>query len=436
MPTALRSSELNPLSPSLPALSSLSAIPALGTARPHSRLAGVGARLLQRRLARLLERLACGSLQVQLPDGQLLQAQGAQPGPTATLQLLHWRALGRLVLRGDIGLAEAYRDGDWTTPDLTALLELGARNEAAWQGGSSPARPLRWLFRLAHRRRDNTRRGSRRNISAHYDLGNHFYRQWLDADLIYSSALYRQPGDTLEQAQAAKIARILELLELPQDRDATVLEIGCGWGALAEAIARRGAHLTGLTLSTEQLAHARERLDGAGLASQTDLRLQDYRDVRGSFDRIVSIEMIEAVGERFWPTYFATLHDRLAPGGCAVVQSITIDESAFDSYRREADFIQHFIFPGGMLPSRTVLRQQAEAAGLTIDHVETFGLSYAETLAEWRRRFLAAWPRIARLGFDEGFRRLWEYYLCYCEAGFRCGRVDVGLYRFRRPALP
>ena len=429
MTTALHSSDLTPLT-----------IPTLGEARPRSRLASAGAQLLRRRLARLLERLACGSLQVQLPDGQLLQAQGAQPGPAATLQLLNWRALGRLVLRGDIGLAEAYRDGDWTTPDLTALLELGARNEAAWQGGSSPARPLRWLFRLAHRRRDNTRRGSRRNISAHYDLGNPFYRQWLDADLIYSSALYRTADDTLEQAQAAKIARILDLLELPQDGDATglktVLEIGCGWGALAEAVARRGAHLTGLTLSTEQLAHARERLDGAGLASQTDLRLQDYRDVRGTFDRIVSIEMIEAVGERFWPTYFATLHDRLAPGGCAVVQAITIDESAFDSYRREADFIQHFIFPGGMLPSPTVLRQQAEAAGLAIDHVETFGLSYAETLAEWRRRFLDAWPRIAPLGFDDAFRRLWEYYLCYCEAGFRCGRVDVGLYRFRRPAEP
>jgi cyclopropane-fatty-acyl-phospholipid synthase len=427
VPTALHPTNLTPL-----------AIPTLGEARPRSRLASLGAQLLRRRLARLLNHLACGSLQVQLPDGQLLQAQGAQPGPAATLQLLSWRALGRLVLRGDIGLAEAYRDGDWTTPDLTALLELGARNEAAWQGGSSPARPLRWLFRLAHRRRDNTRRGSRRNISAHYDLGNHFYRQWLDADLIYSSALYRTADDTLEQAQAAKIERILELLALTPGADATgpqtVLEIGCGWGALAEAVARRGAHLTGLTLSTEQLAHARERLDGAGLASQTDLRLQDYRDVRGTFDRIVSIEMIEAVGERFWPTYFATLHDRLAPGGCAVVQAITIDESAFDSYRREADFIQHFIFPGGMLPSPTVLRQQAEAAGLTIDHVETFGLSYAETLAEWRRRFLAAWPRIARLGFDEGFRRLWEYYLCYCEAGFRCGRVDVGLYRFRRPA--
>jgi len=403
-------------------------------ARP---LVGSLVRTLTKTLERLLERLQCGRLDLRLPGGQLLSAAGNQPGPHAQLTLHRWRPVWRLALRGDIGWAESYRDGDWSTPDLTALLELGARNEAAWQGASAPGPLQRLLFRLAHRRHDNTRRGSRRNISAHYDLGNNFYRQWLDADLIYSSALYRQPNATLEQAQAEKIDRILELLNLPLPRrgeDPRVLEIGCGWGALADAISRRGVHVTGLTLSTEQLAHARERLAHAGRAHLADLRLQDYRDVKGQFDRIVSIEMIEAVGERFWPTYFATLHDRLAPGGVAVVQAITIDDAAFETYRREADFIQHFIFPGGMLPSPRVLQQQAEAAGLEIDHSETFGLGYARTLVEWRKRFQAAWPQIEPLGFDPAFRRLWEYYLCYCEAGFRCGRVDVGLYRFRRRA--
>jgi len=287
------------------------------------------------------------------------------------------------------------------------------------------------LFHFAHR---NSRRGSRENIAFHYDLGNAFYAQWLDPHLIYSSALHATGGESLEEAQALKLQRIVELLDLKAPM--SVLEIGCGWGALALALAgapgSRGTHVTGLTLSAEQLAHAQQRVAGERLEAQIELRLQDYRDVQGRYDRIVSIEMLEAVGERYWPTYFDTLRHRLKPGGLAVVQVITIADAHFEHYRTHTDFIQRFIFPGGMLPSPSAMKTLAERAGLTMETAVTFGESYAITLVEWRRRFLLAWPAIEALGFDTAFRRLWEYYLCYCEAGFRAGRVDVGLYTLAR----
>jgi len=385
---------------------------------------------LRRLLARLLREVACGSIEIALPDGRRLAGRGPMPGPHAAIALRRWRALGRLFLAGDIGLAESYRDGDWSTPDLAALLEFGIRNESGWGDTIEAAWPARWLFRAIHVARANTRRGSRQNIAFHYDLGNDFYAQWLDPALIYSSALYRDPAQSLEDAQADKLDRVVELLRLDAlGADAQVLEIGCGWGALALQLARRHpARLVGLTLSERQLEHARRAADGADVAGRVDLRLQDYRDVRGEFDRIVSIEMLEAVGERYWPVYFATLKERLRPGGVAVIQVITIADAHFDKYRRGADFIQRFIFPGGMLPSPGAMRSAAECAGLTLDTAERFGASYAATLVEWRSRFLRSWPAIAALGFDESFRRLWEYYLCYCEAGFRSGRVDVGLY--------
>lgn len=377
---------------------------------------------------RLLDGLRCGSLHVVLPHGEVLHGHGAQPGPEATLRLHRWRPLWRLLAQGDLGLAIAYRDGDWSSPDLTALLLLGALNDDGWQATLRGAAPWRAAARLLHRARANTRRGSRHNIAFHYDLGNAFYAQWLDEGMQYSSAIYEDAEASLEQAQDAKLRAIADLVDArPGDR---VLEIGCGWGGLATRLAReRGAHVTGLTLSTEQLAHARQRAAEAGVADRVDLRLQDYRDVQGRFERIVSIEMLEAVGEAYWPTYFRTLRDRLAPGGHAVLQVITIGEPWFEDYRAGADFIQRFIFPGGMLPTRTILRAQAEAAGLVLQECRHFGAGYAATLAEWRRRFLACWEHIAPLGFDERFRRLWEYYLCYCEAGFRGGRIDVGLYR-------
>lgn len=378
--------------------------------------------------SRLLKRLRCGTLCVELPGGERLHARGSQPGPDATLRLHRWRPLWRLLVQGDIGLATSYRDGDWSSPDLTALLLLGAANEDAWTGALQGSAPWRALSRLLHLAHANTRRGSRQNISFHYDLGNAFYAQWLDASMLYSSALYPTGRETLEEAQELRLDAIVRLLDTP--RGARVLEIGCGWGALAAHVAQRhGAHVTGLTLSTEQLAHAQAHGKRLGLASRLDLRLQDYRDVEGSYDRIVSIEMLEAVGERYWPAYFDVMRQRLAADGQAVLQVITIGEPWFDRYRSSADFIQRFIFPGGMLPTRRALREHARAAGLQLEEDLHFGRSYAQTLVDWRQRFLANWPAIAALGFDEGFRRLWEYYLCYCEAGFRSGRIDVGLYR-------
>jgi cyclopropane-fatty-acyl-phospholipid synthase len=387
-------------------------------------------RLLRQALRSQLAGLACGELTVVLPHGERLLVRGTAPGPQAQLVLHRWRPLLRLAARGDLGLALSYRDGDWSTPDLVALLQFGAANDQQSGHRLQGKAWSRLLARLGHLRRANTRRGSRDNIAFHYDLGNAFYAQWLDASMLYSSALYQRPEATLEEAQAARLDRIVALVDAPQGGE--VLEIGCGWGALALALAqRRGARVTGLTLSTEQLAFARERALAEGCAQQLDLRLQDYRDVQGRYARIVSIEMVEAVGEAWWPTYFATLRERLAPGGHAVLQAITIADAHFEGYRRGADFIQRCIFPGGMLPSPTALREQAARAGLVLQEELLFGDSYAATLVEWRRRFLAAWPAIAAQGFDLRFKRLWEYYLCYCEAGFRSGRVDVGLYTLR-----
>jgi len=382
-------------------------------------------------LRQLLGRTRTGRLLLTLPSGRRVEVVGDATGPQAALRLYRWRPLRRLLLEGDLGLALSYRDGDWDSPDLLALLDFGLANEAAWGSLIEGRGPARWLARLAHLARSNTRRGSRHNIAFHYDLGNDFYREWLDESMLYSSALYDEPvDDTLESAQARRLDRIVDLLDMPKGAD--VLEIGCGWGALAATLAREcGARVTGLTLSAEQLAFAREHAAALGVAEQTDLRLQDYRDVGGRFDRIVSIEMIEAVGEAYWPTYFETLRRRLKPGGVAVLQAITIADSQFESYRRGADFIQRCIFPGGMLPCPRVLREQAARAGFVIEQEHTFGSSYARTLAEWRRRFHAAWPRIELQGFDAAFKRLWTYYLCYCEAGFRAGRVDVGLYKLR-----
>ena len=382
-------------------------------------------------LQKLLARTRFGHLTLTLPNGRRMEAAGREGGPHAALHLHRWRPLLRLAFQGDLGLALSYRDGDWDSPDLTALLEFGLANEAAWGLQLEGRGPARWFARLAHLARSNTRRGSRNNIGFHYDLGNKFYERWLDDSMLYSSALYDgSPNDTLEAAQARRLARILQMLGTQPGED--VLEIGCGWGTLAATLAKdAGARVTGVTLSTEQLAFARERASEWGVAEQVDLRLQDYRDVPGRFDRIVSIEMIEAVGEAYWPTYFSALRERLKPGGVAVLQAITIADQHFDAYRRGADFIQRCIFPGGMLPSPGALQAQAERAGFEIEEQLLFGPSYALTLAEWRRRFLAEWPAIEPLGFDAAFKRLWTYYLGYCEAGFRSGRVDVGLYRLR-----
>lgn len=398
--------------------------------------APIGQRLvhpLQRWIERLTRRLRVGTLRIAFPNGQCIDVQGACLGPQAVVILHRWRALLRLMTNGDIGLARSYRDGDWSSPDLLAVLALALENEAHLGAGVDGSWAMRCVDRFRHLLRANTRRGSRDNIAFHYDLGNDFYKLWLDAGLSYSSGIYASGNESLEEAQAAKMARILDLLE-PEEGSA-VLEIGFGWGALALAIAHgHRARVTGLTLSAEQLAHARRRIDDEGMQASVELRLQDYRDVRGTYDRIVSIEMLEAVGQAFWPDYFRVLRERLRQGGHAVLQVITIADEHFDRYSQRADFIQRLIFPGGMLPSWGALQSQAKGAGLTIERAATFGKSYAATLCAWRERFLQAQAAVESIGFDASFRRLWEYYLCYCEAGFRSGRVDVGLYVVRHAA--
>lgn len=376
-------------------------------------------------LRRLLSQVAVGRLTVFTPDGERHCSAPAAPGPQATMIMTNWRAMRRLLVDGDIGLAEAYRDGDLHTPDLTALIELGARNNATLRKLVSGVWPARLLNRLRHRLKANTRRGSRRNITAHYDLGNDFYGHWLDASMMYSSALYEAPTETLEAAQQRRLDRIVAMLGLSGGEH--VLEIGCGWGALAERMAREGCRVTAITLSPAQLEVAQRRIAEAGLAERVNLRLQDYRDISGQFDRIVSIEMIEAVGRAYWPSYFTTLRRSLQPDGRVVLQTITIDDAVFEDYQQGTDFIQRYIFPGGCLPSVPALKNAARTVDLGVVEQLDFGDSYALTLRDWRRRFLERWSEIAPLGFDEPFRRLWEFYLCYCEAGFRARTIDVNL---------
>jgi cyclopropane-fatty-acyl-phospholipid synthase len=381
-------------------------------------------------LAAAARRLAEGELVLKFANGAERVVKGAKPGVKAVLEFARARALPRMLFGGAVGLAESYFDGDWSSPDLASVIALGAHNEGRIGGGLEGALPQRLIYSLKHRLNLNTREGARRNIQAHYDLGNAFYREWLDPTMTYSSALF-ESGMTLEEAQRNKWRRIAEQLELkPGDR---VLEIGCGWGGFAIFAARDyGAQVTGLTLSKEQHDFARAAVEREGLGNLIDIRLEDYRDVQGTFDRIVSIEMFEAIGERQWKQYFDVCRERLKPGGLAALQIITIADDRFEGYRRNPDFIQLYIFPGGMLPSPSILDASAKSAGLGIETMRTFALSYADTLKEWRDRFDEAWPRIAALGFDERFKRMWDYYLAYCEGGFRAGAIDVGQFLLRR----
>jgi len=385
------------------------------------------------RMVKTLERTRHGSLELTLPgDDEWVFMGNRNSGPAAQLNIRDPRALLRLIRGGATGFAESYLDGQWETPDLTALLEFAVRNERDLAGTTGGGPMARLLNRLYHRLHANSRRGSRRNIAAHYDLGNGFYREWLDPGMTYSSALFEHPGQDLDAAQTAKYRTIAELAGVGPD--SRVLEIGCGWGGFMEyAAARHGSRVQGITLSREQLAWANLRMQRTGLGELANADFIDYRDTGGQYDAVVSIEMLEAVGEAHWPRYFETLYQRLKPGGRAVVQVITIDEARFAGYRKRPDFIQRYIFPGGMLPTRSILREQAARSGLVLDHEQTFGGSYARTLELWRKSFIDAWPRIAGQGFDQRFRRLWEYYLCYCETGFRTGTTDVGIYRLRRP---
>ena len=364
----------------------------------------------------LLDNLHGGMLEIRLPDGSSRLFGEGEHG--VTLNVHDEAMFSQVLARGDIGLAEAYLDGHWDSPDVTGLLTLLTRNRDALKKAVYGSWRNLLAARLRHWLNRNSRAGSKRNIMAHYDLGNDFYRLWLDPSMSYSSALYRAVDDgELESAQRAKYRRLLRRLHAEPGQ--SVLEIGCGWGGFAEIAVQEGLQVTGLTLSPAQLEWARKRVPEA------DLRLQDYRDTSERFDHIVSIEMFEAVGERWWPTYFRTIARALKPGGRAVIQSITIRDDLFAEYRKGTDFIQQYVFPGGMLPSRSAFRAAAAKQGLTVHGEYAFGKDYARTLAEWRHAFESNWPQIAALGFDEQFRRLWRMYLSYCEAGFLAGNIDV-----------
>ena len=406
-------------------MSEPSATEALPLASPTTRRSGPAARLVDFALRRIGARIRRGTLTVELPDGRRHVFHG-EGDEAACWQLRSTRAVWRVVTGGAMGLAESYLDDEWTSPDLTALLTLlGANEDRA--GNSIEGLPLvRWVNRLWHRLHANTRRQSRRNIAYHYDLGNAFYAEWLDPTMTYSSALFAEPADPAEPlaaAQARKNAHLGALIELAPGQD--VLEIGCGWGGFAEHAARLGAHVHGISLSREQIRYAEARLASAGVAERTQIELRDYRDLDRRYDRIASIEMFEAVGEAYWVQYAEALARSLKSGGIAGLQIITIDPLRFESYRRRPDFIQRHVFPGGMLPTEDILAQVFANAGLAITRTVRFGLDYARTLVLWRERFEEAWPRLLPMGFDERFRRLWRYYLCYCEAGFRLGAIDV-----------
>ena len=382
-----------------------------------------------RRVVKLLQQLRHGSLSVMWPDGrttQFGQHDDARPSLHAHLHLHNWKPLSQAIKSGDIGFAEGYIAGDWSTPHLPELLQLLVANRREmdelifghWLG--------RLVYRVRHLLNRNTRRNSAKNIHAHYDLGNAFYQLWLDPTMNYSSAWFGDDrSQDLSQAQSAKVHRALCMVGVkPGDR---VMEIGCGWGALAEMGGLEfGGRMHGVTLSHEQLAYAQDRMQRVGLAANSDLRLQDYRDIDdGPYDAICSIEMLEAVGQEYWPTYFDTVQRLLKPGGKACIQTIVIDDALFERYVKSTDFIQQYIFPGGCLPCPREFRDQAATAGLRIVDEMAFGLDYAETLRRWRHDFLADKPRVLALGFDERFVRIWDFYLAYCEAAFEQANIDV-----------
>ena len=387
-----------------------------------------------RTVFKLLQKLQHGSLTVQLPDGSM-QRFGQQTLPHATLVLHNWTPLSAALKSGDIGFAESFIAGDWSTPNLTELLRVLIKNRTEVEGVIYGTWAGRLLYRIKHLLHRNTKANSQKNIHAHYDLGNAFYRLWLDDTMNYSAALFG--GDLsqpMAQAQHAKVRRALSMAGVKAgDR---VLEIGCGWGALAEkATTEFGAHITGVTLSTEQLAFATTRMARLGLSPQADLRLQDYRDINDApFDAICSIEMVEAVGREYWPTYFATLAKLLKPGARACVQSIVIDDTLFDRYVNSTDFIQQYIFPGGCLPCPREFRARAAAAGLEVVDEFAFGHDYGETLKRWRDAFLTQRQQVLANGFDERFMHIWEFYLAYCEAAFLENNIDVLQYTLQKRA--
>ncbi len=371
-----------------------------------------------------LTRLKHGALTVTLPDGKSYHFDSGEPGPNADISLHNWNPPRRALLGGSIGIAESYMDHEWDSRNVTAFLELFSVNYELGNEFTSPSSFQLILERFRHWMNTNTKRGSKKNISAHYDLGNKFYSLWLDRSMTYSSAIYEKDTNSLEAAQQAKYRSLVENTGI-RDGD-KVLEIGCGWGGFAEYVAKNtNAHVTGLTISREQLEFARKRIFEAGLNEKVDLKFQDYRDETGVYDRIASIEMFEAVGERYWKTYFDKVRDCLRTGGKAGLQIITIADQSYDKYRSRPDFIQKYVFPGGMLPSPQILSGLAQGSRLHEYEPRVFGGDYARTLEEWRSKFWDKWDEIRTMGFDERFKRMWEFYMHYCEAGFKSGNISV-----------
>ncbi len=406
---------------------------ALGASSHAARIPNASLPKAATRLLGLLTRLKIGTLTLHAPDGNY-QVFGTHAAPFAALHIHRWSVCAEVLKSGDIGFAEGYMAGDWDTPDLAALLRLLIANRTQIEGAIYGHWLGRLVYRIKHLLNRNNRSNSRKNIHAHYDLGNAFYELWLDGTMNYSSAWF--DGDKTQpmaEAQKAKVRRALRMVHAqPGDR---VLEIGCGWGALAEsATTEFGAHITGVTLSTEQLAFAQARMQQHGVQERADLRLQDYRDISdGPYDAICSIEMIEAVGQEYWPTYFQTVSRLLKPGGRACIQSITIDDALFERYLHSTDFIQQYIFPGGCLPSPGEFRKQAQAAGLQVVDELNFGPDYAETLRRWREAFVDQLDTVRSLQFDDRFIRLWTFYLAYCEAAFDEANIDVVQFTLVKP---
>lgn len=381
----------------------------------------------------LLKEIPKGQLDIVLPDGRIFRARGEQPGYVAQLDVHNVDVFARLIREGDLGFSESYLDGWWSSPDLMAFMDLISDDAEQVYDGFPGQSLLRAYEKLRFWMQGNSRKQARKNISYHYDLGNDFYRLWLDESMTYSSAKFLTGQESLEKAQEQKYASMVDQMGVqPGDH---VLEIGCGWGGFAEyAATKRGLKVTGLTISEEQYNFARNRIEQAGLSDRVTFKLQDYRDERGQYDGIASIEMFEAVGEKYWSVYFETVRARLKPGAKATFQIIMVQDQRWDVYKRGVDFIQKYIFPGGMLVAPTILRQTIGAAGLNVERSIEFGQSYSETLRRWHETFNTRWDDVAKLGFDERFRRMWNFYLTSCAGAFRGGICDVTQITVSRPA--
>ena len=391
---------------------------------------------LPRYFARIFEearRMAYGRVDFVLPDGRRFRASGQNPGPVAEIVVNDPDLFARVVREGDLGFSEAYLEGGWCTPDLQAFMDLIHADNDDLYDEFPGMRLLRAWEKFRFHLQSNSKRQARRNIARHYDLGNEFYALWLDETLTYSSGLFQTGQESLEAAQMAKYASLVDQMGVKQGDH--VLEIGCGWGGFAEYAARdRGLRVTALTISQEQYDYARKRIADAGLSDRVEIRLRDYREEQGLYDGVASIEMFEAVGQRYWPVFFQTLRQRLKPGGNATLQIITVQDKRWEVYRKSVDFIQKYIFPGGMLPSPSVLRAEIERSGLRIERSIEFGESYSVTLRRWHEAFNAHWDEISSLGFDARFRRMWNFYLTSCASGFQSGNCDVTQITVENPA--